>query len=174
MKYQGLTYLFVTILIAGFFISCQKEEQYPIIPEIEFDHFVKLWDPPSMTYQRGVFVITFKDGDGDIGLRNDELDPPFDFNMFVNYYELQNGDTVLTPLVTYNQVTQTYDTSTFNTRIPILTPFGSNKSISGTIEDTLFMYNSRSSFDTIMFDTYIVDRELHKSNVVNTGWFLRN
>lgn len=174
MKYPGLKYLFVLVLMVGILISCQKEEQYPIIPEIEFDHFVKLWDPQTMLYTRGVFVITFKDGDGDIGLRDDELDPPYDYNLFINYYELQNGDTVLTPLVFYYPSTGTYDTSTLNARIPILTPLGTNKSISGTIEDTLFMYNFQSTYDTIMFDAYIVDRSLHESNVVNTGWFLRN
>ena len=174
MKYSGLTYLLVIILTVGIFISCQKEEQYPIIPELEFDQFVKLWNPQTMIYERGVFVITFKDGDGDIGLKDDEVDPPFDFNLFINYYELQNGDTVLTPLVFYDPATQTYDTSTHNARIPVLTPAGTNKSISGTIEDTLFMYNYQSGFDTIMFDAYIVDRALHESNVVNTGWFIRN
>ncbi|MEZ5197076.1 MAG: hypothetical protein R2764_11905 [Bacteroidales bacterium] len=52
--------------------------------------------------------------------------------------------------------------------MPILTPFGSNKSIKGTIDDTLFMYNYQGSFDTIMFDAYLVDRALNKSNRILT------
>jgi hypothetical protein len=90
---------------------------------------------------------------------------PYDYNLFINYYELQNGDSVRVVIS---------DSNEFNARIPMLTPRGSNKSISGIIEDTLFMYNYQSTFDTIMFDAYLVDRSLHESNVINTGWFLRN
>ncbi len=165
MKYPGLTYLLLVLMTVGIIASCQKKEEYPIIPEIEFDRFVKLWNPQTMIYERGVFVISFKDGDGDIGLRGSDTVAPYDYNLFINYYELQNGDSVRVVIS---------DSNEFNARIPMLTPRGSNKSISGIIEDTLFMYNYQSTFDTIMFDAYLVDRALHESNVINTGWFLRN
>lgn len=165
MKLFFFKYLFGIILLAGLIVSCQQEETYPIIPEIEFDQFVKLWNPQTMIYERGVFAISFKDGDGDIGLKDGDTVAPYDFNLFINYYEIQNGDSVRVIIS---------DSNEFNARIPILTPLGTNKSISGLIEDTLFMYNYQSTFDTIMFDAYIMDRALHKSNVVNTGWFLRN
>jgi len=165
MKSSVLTYMLMIFLIAGAIISCQKEEEYPIVPEIEFDKFVKLWNPQLMIFDRGVLAITFKDGDGDIGLRGGDTAAPYDFNMFIRYYELRNGDSIRVIIE---------DSNEFNARIPILTPQGTNKSISGTIEDTLFMYNYQSTFDTIMFDVYIMDRALHKSNLVNTGWFLRN
>ena len=165
MKHAGLTYFLLVLLTVGIIASCQKEETYPIIPEIEFDEFVKLWNPQTMVYERGVFVITFKDGDGDIGLEGSDTAAPYDFNLFINYYEIQNGDSVRVIIS---------DSNEFNARIPVLTPRGSKKSISGTIEDTLFMYNYQSTFDTIMFDAYIMDRALHKSNMVNTGWFSRN
>ncbi len=165
MKYPGVSYSLLVLLTVGIIVSCQKTETYPIIPEIEFDEFVKLWNPQTMIYERGVFVINFKDGDGDIGLRGSDTVAPYDFNLLINYYELQNGDSVRVIIS---------DSNEFNARIPMLTPQGSNKSISGIIEDTLFMYNYQSTFDTIMFDACLVDRELHKSNVINTGWFLRN
>jgi hypothetical protein len=165
MKLGGFKYLLLIAIALGLIVACQEKEEYPVIPEIEFDGFVKLWNPQVMIYERGVFVISFKDGDGDIGLEGGDTIPPYDYNLFINYYELQNGDTVRVIIS---------DSNEFNARIPILTPQGSNKSISGIIEDTLFMYNYNSTFDTIMFDAYIVDRALHKSNVINTGWFLRN
>ncbi len=165
MKNTFSTYLLGILFIIGMFVSCQKEETYPIIPEIEFDHFVKLWNPQTMIFERGVFAISFKDGDGDIGLWDSETEAPYDYNLFVNYYEIQNGDSVRVVIS---------DSNEFNARIPILTPQGYHKSISGLIEDTLFIHNYQSTFDTIMFDAYIMDRALHKSNVVNTGWFLRN
>lgn len=165
MKHTVYTYLLFILVILGIFVACQQEETYPIIPEIEYDGFVKLWNPQTMVYERGVFAISFKDGDGDIGLKDSDTVAPYDFNLFINYYEIQNGDSVRVVIS---------DSNEFNARIPVLTPLGTNKSISGLIEDTLFMYNYQSTFDTIMFDAYIMDRALHKSNVVNTGWFLRN
>ncbi len=66
------------------------------------------------------------------------------------------------------------DSNEFNARIPMLTPVGNNKAIKGEIEDTLYMYNYNGTFDTIMFDVYLLDRDLNKSNTVSTGWFLRN
>lgn len=165
MKTTVSTYLIWILLIVGLFYSCKEKDEYPVIPEIEFDQFVKLWNPQLMIYERGVFVISFKDGDGDIGLNDSDIEAPYDFNLLINYYELQNGDSVRVVIS---------DSNEFNARVPVLTPLGSIKSISGTIEDTLFMYNYQSTFDTIMFDACLVDRELHKSNVVNTGWFLRN
>ena len=165
MKNPGLKYLLLVLLTVGFIASCQKKEEYPIIPEIEFDGFVKLWNPQTMIYERGVFVISFKDGDGDIGLKGSDTVAPYDFNLIISYYELQNGDSVRVVIT---------DSNEFNARIPMLTPRGSNKSISGIIEDTLFMYNYQSTFDTIMFDAFLIDRALHESNVINTGWFLRN
>ena len=157
-------YLFFFLLI-GTLYSCNNEEEYPIIPEIEYEGFTKLWNPNTMIYERGVLKISFKDGDGDIGLKNSETEPPYDYNLFVKYYEYQNGDTVRVVIA---------DSNEFNARIPMLTPQGSNKAIKGDIEDTLFMYNYLADFDTIMFDVYLVDRALHKSNTVSTGWFLRN
>jgi len=76
-------------------------------------------------------------------------------------------------LRTYNISDSTYDTIYHNARIPVLTPDGSNKSIKGEIEDTLFIYNYESEFDTIMFEAYIVDRALHKSNTIETPIIIR-
>lgn len=141
-----------------------QDEEYPIIPEIKFENFILLLNTQSGIIERGVLKISFKDGDGDIGLYQSDTAAPYDFNMFIDYYEIQNKDTVEIFLVD----PLNGDTSTFNARIPILTPTGSDKSIKGDIEDTLFIYDPTSAYDTIMFKVYIMDRALHKSNVVTT------
>lgn len=156
-------YLVFLLLIAAFLISCSKKEEYPIIPEIEFLGMTKLYDPVLQRYDRGVLDISFKDGDGDIGLFENQTEPPYNF--YVKYFELQNGSETRVVI---------YDTNEFNARIPVLTPSGSVKAIKGEIEDTLNIFNMLSPFDTIKFEVYLVDRELHKSNTVSTGWFLRN
>lgn len=154
--------VFSTLLL--FVFSCKKQETYPDTPEIAFEDFVLLFNPASGNIERGVLKISFKDGDGDIGLHPDETEPPYDYNLFLKYFEIQHGDT--NHVVIIDPVSG--DTANFNARIPVLTPRGSVKAIKGTIEDTIFVYNPLSSFDTIMFEVYLVDRALNKSNVIQT------
>jgi hypothetical protein len=97
--------------------------------------------------------------------------PPYDYNLFIRYFEQKNGIFEEVFLITpsyINDSTIVYDTASFNGRIPILTPAGKNKSISGEIEDTLFVNNPLSSFDTIMFEVSIKDRLLNESNTIQT------
>jgi len=157
-------------LLVIFITSCIKVEEYPIVPEIKFEDFVLLQNIQTGEIERGVLKISFKDGDGDIGLKQTETEPPYDYNLFVTYFEIQNGDTVEVVITD----PETGDTATFNARIPILTPKGNNKSIKGEIEDTLFINNPFSDFDTIMYEVYLVDRALHKSNIIQTPLILRD
>ncbi|MEZ5197075.1 MAG: hypothetical protein R2764_11900 [Bacteroidales bacterium] len=112
---------FNTILAALVFlmtiIACNNEDVYPEIPEIEYAGFVKLYNPSNGLYDRGVLKINFTDGNGDIGLMQDETEPPFDYNLFINYYELQFGDTVKVFITQYNDSTLQYDTLNFNARV---------------------------------------------------------
>lgn len=157
-------------LISLLFSSCKKYEDYPPEPTIEFMDFTLLRDEQGID-QRGVLRFSFADGDGNIGLLDIDTLPPYDYNLFVSYFERQNGVFKEIFLVTPNYINDTtivYDTATFNGRIPILMPAGKNKAISGEIEDTLFVNNPLSTFDTIMFEVYIQDRKLNKSNTIQT------
>ncbi len=160
-------------LIAGVFYACKKKDVYPIIPEIKFENFLTITNAGQSFPERGVLIFSFTDGDGDIGLYQSDTLPPYDFNLFISYFEIQNGDTVEVFLTQTDPATGDIDTLNFNGRIPILTPPGSNKSISGEVEDTIFIHNPASPFDTIMFKAYIVDRALHKSNTISTPLILR-
>ena len=152
-------FLGLLVLVSAAVSSCKKKEEFPVVPEIKFEEFLKLYDPSLGIYNRGILKVSFTDGDGDIGLGPDDTVPPYKYNLFIHYYEIQNGDTVRVIIT---------DSTDFYARIPMLTPSGTNKSIKGEIEDTLFMYNFNSQFDTIMFDASILDRQLHKSNVITT------
>jgi hypothetical protein len=157
-------------LIPLSFSSCKKYEDYPPEPTIEFMDFTLLRDEQGID-QRGVLRFSFADGDGNIGLLDTDTLPPYDYNLFVSYFERQNGVFKEIFLITPNYINDTtivYDTATFNGRIPILMPAGKNKAISGEIEDTLFVNNPLSTFDTIMFEVYIQDRKLNKSNTIQT------
>ncbi|MFH1120569.1 MAG: hypothetical protein V1775_12165 [Bacteroidota bacterium] len=158
------------ILLPFVLFSCKKYEDYPPEPTIQFMDFILLPDDQGID-QRGVLRLSFADGDGNIGLYDYDTLPPYDYNLFVKYFERQNGVFREIFLITsdiINDTTIVYDTANFNGRIPILTPAGKNKAISGEIEDTLFVNNPLSAFDTIMFEAYILDRELNKSNIIQT------
>ena len=150
--------------------ACKKYEDYPPEPSIEFLDFVLLRDDQGID-QRGVLRFSFTDSDGNIGLYDYDSLPPYDYNLFIRYFEQKNGIFEEVFLITpsyINDSTIVYDTASFNGRIPILTPAGKNKSISGEIEDTLFVNNPLSSFDTIMFEVSIKDRLLNESNTIQT------
>ncbi|MEI7896199.1 MAG: hypothetical protein WCJ26_04135 [bacterium] len=150
-------------LVAGMLMlsSCMKKEQYPDIPEIAFQNFTTEFDT-GMYAKRGFLTISFKDGTGDIGLRTDQKEPPFNpgsiyyYNYYIDYYEMQNGTFVKVEL-----------DPPYNARIPYLTPDDPNKAIKGIIVDTLAL-NPMPLHDTVKFKFYIYDRALHKSNVDST------
>lgn len=163
-----LTIIILLVLLIS--ISCKKYEEYPPEPVLEFTDFLILRDTAGID-QRGILKMTYTDGDGNIGLNDSDTIAPYDYNLFIKYFELQRGVFKEIFLITPNYIndsTVIYDTATFNGRIPILTPAGKNKAIRGEIEDTLFINNPLSIYDTIKFEVYIVDRDLNKSNTIST------
>lgn len=162
--------IFILIIL---FVACSKKEDFPIEPSIEYVSFLKIYNPQQELFDRGVLKISFQDGDGDIGLYDEETEEPYDYNFIITYFEMQNGEEVEVVPSWYNPATDSTEYFNFHARIPILTPSGANKSIKGEIEDTLFIYNYTSPFDTIRFEAYILDRALHESNTVSTPWFIR-
>ena len=161
MKKAAAAYMFLVILLSAALSGCIKEESYPIIPEIEFLGFVKVYDTGQYAI-RGILTISFQDGDGDIGLYDSDTLPPYDkngqyyYNYVIEYFEKQNGIFVKREL----------DPS-FSARIPYLTPEGATKAIKGVIVDTLPM-DPTPVYDTVRFRFFIYDRALHASNADST------
>lgn len=147
--------------------ACIKEEEYPPEPQIRFEQFLILGNDTTID-ERGVLVFSFTDGDGDIGLSSQDTTEPYKYNLFITYYEQRNGTFEEVFLTIYNPESEQEDTITFNARIPMLLDKGVEKPISGRLEDTLFINNYSSPFDTIRFEAYILDRALNKSNTIQT------
>ncbi|MBN1337675.1 MAG: hypothetical protein JXA03_00030 [Bacteroidales bacterium] len=173
MRKTGWTLTVVCTAIIAFH-ACRKAEEYPVEPVIRLESFVKIFNSSQGIFDRGIMTLSFTDGDGDIGLGQNDTVAPYDYNFIIRYFEVQHGDTVEEKLVWFNKITQTYDTINHNARIPYLTARGDKKGIKGEIEDTLQIYNYNSGFDTVFFEAYIIDRALHKSNVVVTPPIIRN
>jgi hypothetical protein len=159
--------------------SCTRIEEYPPEPVITYLGFEKILDTTGTIYESGILKFEFTDGDGDLGLAKNDTFPPFNpgskyyFNLIIDYYEVRYGVETQVPLVFYNNVTEQYDTVYLSARIPLLTPKGSNKAISGDIHDEVFIYNYNSDFDTLFLKFKIVDRALHESNTEKTPYIVR-
>ena len=168
MRFRIIPALIITLFfMLVIFYGCVKKDVYPIEPQISLMSFTKLPDTTGID-QQGVIVLSYTDGDGDLGLTPDQNTGDFRYNLFIKYFEKQKGKFEEVIITTPNAQTGKPDTLWFNGRIPYLTPIGKTKTISGEIYDTLFINNYTSPYDTIKYQIYIQDRALHKSNVVET------
>ncbi|MCF8297794.1 MAG: hypothetical protein K9J13_09650 [Saprospiraceae bacterium] len=174
MKFASKLKYIITLIILSFLFSCAEKEEYPVTPYIKFESFIK-YTGEMGNEDKGKLDIFFTDGDGDIGLDQGDTLAPFNpeskyyYNFFIQYLEKINGKFEAIYITFYNPETQEFDTITHNARIPPLTTNLVNKGIKGNIEIALDIYNYINPVnDTIAFDVYIVDKALHKSNVIRT------
>lgn len=167
MKRIAVYFAPITVVLILLLSSCQKEKTFPVEPAITFKEFKKLGHDSAQ------MIITFTDGDGDIGLGQGDTFPPnkpgtkYYYNLFMRYYY---KDTLgnYKPYLTYINADTILDTLDFNYRVPYLTQNGQKESLTGDIIVTLqpFTLYHIPGHHTIRYETYIVDRELHVSNKV--------
>ncbi len=150
-------------------VSCFKEEDYPVIPNITYTDFQVLGDSARLIFE-------FTDGDGDIGLRDEEISSPYNiesyyyYNLYVEYWE-KDDNLGWKPGTTLNG-----DTILFTYRIKPFTNQQEPKSLKGTIEVLLepsYFNPFSSDSDTIMYKIKLIDRALNESNVIETPEILR-
>lgn len=164
IKLQRLEMLHFPVIVVLLVIflsvtSCQREPKFSEIPYIEFVSLDKISN--DLGYDdEATLVLYFQDGDGNLGLDASDNTDAFDtssiyhYNLWIDYYEKQNGTFVLVELPITNDI-----------RFPRL----SNtvpESIEGRISTTMSINNYFSPYDTVMFTFQIVDRDLNMSNVV--------
>lgn len=168
---KTLTFLIV-ILVA--LAACKKKLEYPIEPKITYEGLAYLMNADSTLTGEVILHIGYTDGDGDLGLDDaDTLYPfgpndPHYYNLIVDYLKWDGNAFVETPLLSWNQQTQSYDTISFNARFKRLVFNDEEASIYGTIDYTMMVFNPLSPNDTIKFRAHIIDRALHESNVIET------
>ncbi|MDG2245628.1 MAG: hypothetical protein P8L71_04645 [Flavobacteriales bacterium] len=159
--------VFMTVILASLALAgCLDPIQYPDEPVISFISLE--------TGQTGTLTIGFTDGDGNIGLaQGDTLAPfcpdtcEFYYNLFLEYYELQNGEWTHIPLdPELGQVPFYY-------RVPEVTPTGQNQSLNGEIEIDMPAYFLITDFDTCRFEIKLVDRSFNESNIELTNSFVK-
>ena len=170
------------VILALFLIAlvgCQEKMEYPIEPRISHEGLAYVIDADSTLTGEVVVSINYTDGDGDLGLDDaDTLYPfgpndPHYYNLIIDYLKWDGAQFVQTPLLSWNQQSQNYDTITFNARFKRLIFNDEEKPIKGTIDYLIPAFNPLSPNDTIKFRISIIDRALHESNAVETEaiWF---
>jgi len=165
------------LLIAGIIalVACNDDDDLPDEPVINSVEFLEAEKD---------LVINFTDGDGNFGLPDDFIDPPFQAwedsangiinknhnNLWVDVFVKESG--------TYDRL-ETPNPYGFDFRIPFLTPEGQNKQLKVTATydlvdlDDFISTGVLNVGDTVRFDVTIVDRDLNFSNtVVSEGHIL--
>lgn len=166
---KNINILLLICVCLGMNMGCVHKERFSDTPKIESVTLTKISNGTNKDSD-GLLVIHFTDGDGDIGLDEDDTMPPFDttsafyYNYFITYYELQNGVWVSPPELENN----------FHVRLPRFLQGETKEPLQGNIDLIININNPYSPYDTIKFDCQIVDRALRKSNIVTTQEIIIN
>ncbi|CAG5087145.1 hypothetical protein [Parvicella tangerina] len=170
----------ITIIIGvltgmAFLSSCLKPISYPDEPELQSVTYTKLGDSLMLSME-------FTDGDGDVGLNEGDTASPYEpgsffhYNLYVEYFEMMDGEWVKGRLDPSGNNFPTADTINFQYRIKNLTPIGQNKTLKGTINITIEApyYNPISNHnDSIKYRVSLIDRSLNISNLMETELITR-
>lgn len=152
--------IYIIITTSAAFNACVKEKKFPAEPHIEFVKYVKYG------LDSADCIISFKDGDGDIGIKQNDTITKNDFMM---KYLYKGTDGEFHPF-DYIDTTAVMDTFFISYRIPYLTPDGQYKALDGEILAKLRvppLYVPGHS--VVKFEIYIRDRAGHVSNRVQTN-----
>lgn len=158
MMRKGLLFVLVVVALS----SCLKRVDYPNRPYIEYLGFYPNPAATNAGDSLGAVKFSFTDGDGDLGLNQGDTlgvfgpGQPYFYNLFVNYFEKQNGEYVnVVPAIP------------FHVRFKRLSSDGGNGELAGEMEVGITARPS-TPYDTIRYEIYIVDRSLQHSDTIVT------
>ncbi len=149
---KGIAKIGIGISLALAIWSCKDDDSFPETPELFFRDFIEGTDSLA------VWSLGFTDGDGDIGVRNDN-DPD---NFIISGYKIVNGqEDTLPPLLSY--------------RIPVVRNVVTKNGIEGEFEFKIEKKPyANAGFDSIYISGYVIDRAGNQSNTVRTPIFRTN
>ena len=149
-----INYLFIFGFIAVTVVSCVKKTTYPKAPQIEYKDFF------PFTGDSGEIQIKFTDGDGNIGVGQDDTTN----SLYVTYYY---KDTLTNQYVGYysQNINDTLKTG-YVVRAPADSYKG--KPISGEVSVKLQAYRHSKKIKNVKYVIYLYDSEGNKSNVLTT------
>jgi hypothetical protein len=168
--------------------SCLKEPEYPNTPSISFNSIQDIRIPPKVAGAQALdsirLTINYQDGDGDLGLTEDERkSPPYDFqkgtNRFYNNFFIEpfikNPRTgKFEPLTSVGVPSPgVYVAGQYNGAFPHPTTDTDSKAapIKGTLTYAPIAFGLGDVFvagQTVRFEITIADRALNLSNTITT------
>lgn len=159
---KDLKYIGLLILTGGLLLpSCVKEKNFPVVPVIAFKEYL------SYNNDSADCIITFKDGDGDVGIEEGDSTSPNDLKMKYLYKDTTDG--LFKPYDEIIDTTGVMDTLFYSYRVPNLTPDGQFKALDGEIRAKLraapIYYPTHHD---IKFEITLRDRAGHVSNMITT------
>jgi hypothetical protein len=156
LRYSGAAVILAAIVLS----ACVKEKEFPSTPLIAFKKY------ESYTKDSADCVITFKDGDGDIGILEEDSSSPNDYRLKYLYKDTLDGQ--FKPFDAIDS-TLVMDTLFYSYRVPNLTPEGQYKALDGEIRAKLraapLYYPTHQ---IVKFEITLYDRAGHRSNVITT------
>lgn len=164
---KDLKYIAVLALLSFSVLpSCVKEKEFPTTPAIKFLHY------DAYTPDSADCVISFTDGDGDIGILEGDATTPNDFQLKYLYKDTTDG--LFKPFDAIDS-TLAMDTLFYSYRVPNLTPDGQYKALDGEIRAKLRAAPIYYPLHTIVkFEIMLRDRAGNYSNRVMTNEIIIN
>lgn len=158
---KDLKYIVIIALLGtSILLSCVKEKDFPVTPVIAFKQYFKYSNDSADC------VITFKDGDGDIGIKPEDTSSPNDFTLKYLYKDTTDGQ--FKPFDAIDS-TSAMDTLFYSYRVPNLTPEGQYKALDGEIRAKLRAAPIYYPLHTVVkFEIRLRDRAGHLSNIITT------
>ncbi len=165
-KVYPVTILAILLLILS---SCFDNPNYPDEPVLTYTSFTIEGDSADLSFD-------FTDGNGDIGLSESQVDPPYNqgsyyyYNLYVQYWE---KDDVLGWVPGYDS---NGDSIIFKYRIKPILEGNKEKALRGNISVSIepIFYNPTSpNSDTIRYRFQLIDRALNKSEWVESDMIIR-
>jgi hypothetical protein len=155
--------LVLFIVLLTLFFACKKSESFSNIPYLEFTKYElkDSVDALGNITKLCELHIYFTDGDGDIGLFESDTIPPYDYNLFVNYFEMHQDSLTLIDV-----------DPPYHIRMPNLTPTGQNKSLKVDLKYDVDVTYRNS--DSIKFELKLFDRALNESEWVSSPLIILN
>jgi len=165
MNKKGISVWLISVFLGTTvaFYSCERDEQYPIEPVIEYLDFVKFGTDSAS------FRITFTDGDGDVGLAPEDTFYPYNtaskyyHNIFLKYEFLDTSGSYFPYYIyEYDTLGNKIDSSelSFNYRIPVIPKLGAINSLNGEIH--VKMFAPYAPFDFILILSLLNRKDMEK------------
>jgi hypothetical protein len=170
---QAMKRLLIWGLPLMLLMSCRKQDQYPIIPSLEFKSL-----EINTASKKFLLIATVTDGDGDIGYKstfngdlfdNSNSDYYYNFDLTLQYLDNNVWEEFMIENKA-NPPDPPFLPFIISYRIPYLTPEGKNKSIKAEIrleQDLPINFT-----DTMRIVGFVWDRALHSSNKIETPTFV--